>query len=72
MSSSTKSSAHGEGTVRFKPHNLVDRVPAPGWYRLAVVEFPIGAVDPFFNANRPDDLAAAERLLAESGDGAPA
>ena len=32
-------------------------------YRLATVEFPIGAVDPFFNANRPDDLAEAERLL---------
>jgi len=41
-------------------------------YRLAVVEFPVGAVDPFFNANRPEDLAEAERLLAESGDGAPA
>jgi molybdopterin-guanine dinucleotide biosynthesis protein A len=32
-------------------------------YRLAVVEFPIGPVDPFFNANRPEDLAEAERLL---------
>ncbi len=37
MSSQTKPSAHGEGTVRFKPHHLVDRVPDPGWYRLAVV-----------------------------------
>ena len=34
-------------------------------YRLAVVEFPVGAVDPFFNANRPEDLAKAERLLAD-------
>ena len=33
-------------------------------YRLAVVEFAVGAVDPFFNANRPEDLAEAERLLA--------
>jgi molybdopterin-guanine dinucleotide biosynthesis protein A len=33
-------------------------------YRLAAVEFPIGRIDPFFNANRPEDLAAAERLLA--------
>ncbi|MEX0815356.1 MAG: molybdenum cofactor guanylyltransferase MobA [Dongiaceae bacterium] len=41
-------------------------------YRLAVVDFAVGSVDPFFNANRPDDLAAAERLLAGSGDGAPA
>jgi molybdenum cofactor guanylyltransferase len=35
-----------------------------GRYRLATVEFPIGRIDPFFNANRPDDLAVAERLLA--------
>jgi molybdopterin-guanine dinucleotide biosynthesis protein A len=33
-------------------------------HRLALVEFPVGAVDPFFNANRPEDLAEAERLLA--------
>jgi molybdenum cofactor guanylyltransferase len=33
-------------------------------YPLAKVEFPLGAVDPFFNANRPEELAAAERLLA--------
>ena len=31
-------------------------------FRLATVEFPSGAVDPFFNANRPEDLAEAERL----------
>ncbi len=29
----------------------------------AVVEFAADAVDPFFNANRPEDLAEAERLL---------
>src|SRR5262249_19970483 len=33
-------------------------------FRLAVVDFPIAAVDPFFNTNRPEDLAEAERLLA--------
>ena len=38
-------------------------------YRLATVDIaPIetsaGPVDPFFNANRPDDLSEAERLLA--------
>jgi molybdopterin-guanine dinucleotide biosynthesis protein A len=33
-------------------------------YRLAVVEFPITDVDPFFNTNRPEDLAEAERLLS--------
>jgi molybdopterin-guanine dinucleotide biosynthesis protein A len=35
-----------------------------GRYRLATVEFPVGRVDPFFNANRPEDIAAAEGLLA--------
>jgi molybdopterin-guanine dinucleotide biosynthesis protein A len=33
-------------------------------YKLAVAEFPDAPVDPFFNANRPEDLAEAERLLA--------
>ncbi|HET8726817.1 MAG TPA: molybdenum cofactor guanylyltransferase MobA [Alphaproteobacteria bacterium] len=32
-------------------------------HRLVEVEFPLEPFDPFFNANRPDDLAAAERLL---------
>ena len=36
-------------------------------YRLATVDFPIietpvGSLDPFFNANRPDDLTTAERF----------
>jgi molybdopterin-guanine dinucleotide biosynthesis protein A len=33
-------------------------------HRLATVAFPALPVDPFFNANRPEDLAEAERLLA--------
>jgi len=33
---------------------------------VAEVEWPVGPVDPFFNANRPGDLAEAERLLARS------
>jgi molybdopterin-guanine dinucleotide biosynthesis protein A len=33
-------------------------------YRLATVEFGTAPFDPFFNANRPEDLAEAERLLA--------
>jgi molybdenum cofactor guanylyltransferase len=33
-------------------------------YKVAVVDFPIAGHDPFFNANRPEDLAQAERLLA--------
>ena len=32
-------------------------------YKLAVAEFPSEPFDPFFNANRPEDLAEAERLL---------
>lgn len=36
-------------------------------YRLATVEFPAQPVDPFFNANRPEDLAEAERLLPLAG-----
>ncbi len=32
-------------------------------YRLAVVEFAADPVDPFFNANAPEDLGEAERLL---------
>jgi molybdopterin-guanine dinucleotide biosynthesis protein A len=33
-------------------------------YKLVQVEFPAVPIDPFFNANRPEDLAEAERLLA--------
>jgi molybdopterin-guanine dinucleotide biosynthesis protein A len=33
-------------------------------YHLATVEFPIAGLDPFFNTNRPEDLAEAERLLS--------
>jgi len=32
-------------------------------YRLAVAEFAATPFDPFFNANRPEDLAEAERML---------
>ena len=31
-------------------------------YRLALVDFPSAPHDPFFNTNRPEDLAEAERL----------
>ena len=34
-------------------------------HRLVEVAFPCDPVDPFFNANREDDLAEAERLIAE-------
>jgi molybdopterin-guanine dinucleotide biosynthesis protein A len=32
-------------------------------YRLALVDFPATPIDPFFNANAPEDLAEAERLV---------
>lgn len=35
---------------------------------VVAVEWPVAPVDPFFNANRPDDLAEAERLHAALGD----
>ncbi len=37
-------------------------------HRLAVVEFDASPIDPFFNTNRPEDLAEAERLLLEKVD----
>jgi molybdopterin-guanine dinucleotide biosynthesis protein A len=36
-------------------------------HRLVTVAFDAAPVDPFFNANRPEDLAEAERLLGASG-----
>lgn len=33
-------------------------------HKIVQVEFPAEPIDPFFNANRPEDLAEAERLLA--------
>lgn len=32
-------------------------------YKLVRVEFPTVPIDPFFNANRPEDLSEAEKLL---------
>lgn len=32
-------------------------------YKLATVEFPVGRIDPFFNANRPEDIETAAALL---------
>ena len=37
-------------------------------HRLVEVSFPCAPVDPFFNANREDDLAEAERLIAVHGN----
>jgi len=41
-----------------------------GHYRLATVEFDAAPLDPFFNVNRAEDLAAAEGLAALAGSGA--
>ncbi|HXV23589.1 MAG TPA: molybdenum cofactor guanylyltransferase MobA [Alphaproteobacteria bacterium] len=40
-------------------------------YQVATVEFPVDPIDPFFNLNRPGDLAEAERLLGEGSRKAP-
>jgi molybdenum cofactor guanylyltransferase len=40
-------------------------------YRLAVVSFPEAPVDPFFNANRPEDFEAAALLLSSARAQAP-
>jgi molybdenum cofactor guanylyltransferase len=37
-------------------------------YRLATVTWPVDDLDPFFNANTVDDIAAAERLAELDGD----
>ncbi|MFN4275280.1 MAG: molybdenum cofactor guanylyltransferase MobA [Ferrovibrio sp.] len=39
-------------------------------HKLVQVEFAAQPVDPFFNANTPDDIAEAERLLTQMGDAA--
>ena len=36
-------------------------------YKLATADWPAQPVDPFFNANQPEDLAEAERILANEG-----
>jgi molybdenum cofactor guanylyltransferase len=37
-------------------------------YSVAGVDWPIAPYDPFFNANAPDDLVAAERIAARYAD----
>lgn len=39
-----------------------------GRHGPAVVEWPVGGQDPFFNVNTPADLADADRLAADPGD----
>jgi molybdopterin-guanine dinucleotide biosynthesis protein A len=36
-------------------------------YGVAIADWPPTPVDPFFNVNTPDDVAAAERIAAEQG-----
>ena len=51
-----------EAALRDEGIAKVDRWTAR--YRLAVAEFDTGPPDPFFNANRPEDLETAENVLA--------
>jgi molybdopterin-guanine dinucleotide biosynthesis protein A len=37
-------------------------------YRLALAGWPIEPFDPFFNANRPDDMVAADRIAQHGSD----
>ncbi|GAA0594997.1 molybdenum cofactor guanylyltransferase MobA [Caenispirillum bisanense] len=41
-------------------------------YRTTAVEWPAAPLDPFYNVNRPEDLDAARRMLAEAEDRAAA
>ena len=36
---------------------------------VAIAEWPTEPVDPFFNGNTPEDVAEAERIVAQHGDG---
>lgn len=40
-------------------------------FGCAVAEWPTEPIDPFFNANAPEDLAAAERVLLRAANGMP-
>jgi molybdopterin-guanine dinucleotide biosynthesis protein A len=40
-------------------------------HRLTIVPFPSEPLDPFFNANRPEDLVTAAALLAVEGSNPP-
>jgi molybdopterin-guanine dinucleotide biosynthesis protein A len=40
-------------------------------HRLTIVPFPSEPLDPFFNANRPEDLTTAAALLAVEGSNPP-
>ncbi len=51
-----------ESALRDEGITKVDRWTAR--YRLAVADFGTGPPDPFFNANRPEDLGTAERILS--------
>jgi molybdopterin-guanine dinucleotide biosynthesis protein A len=39
-------------------------------YSLATAAFSCDPIDPFFNANQPEDVAEAERMLAALGESA--
>jgi len=39
-----------------------------GRHGVAIAEWPIDPIDPFFNVNTPEDVAEAERIVAQHGD----
>jgi molybdopterin-guanine dinucleotide biosynthesis protein A len=53
-----------ERALRDEDLRKVDRWTAR--HGCAQVDFPVGDVDPFFNVNRPEDLARAEETLARA------
>lgn len=54
-----------ERAMRLEEMRKIDRWTAR--FEVAVVDFEAEPVDPFFNTNRPEDLAEAERLSSEAG-----
>jgi molybdopterin-guanine dinucleotide biosynthesis protein A len=38
-----------------------------GRHGIAIADWPVEPIDPFFNVNRPDDIAAAQRIAARHG-----
>jgi molybdopterin-guanine dinucleotide biosynthesis protein A len=42
-----------------------------GRHGIAIADWPAAPVDPFFNVNTPEDVAAADRIAAQHRDNAP-
>jgi molybdopterin-guanine dinucleotide biosynthesis protein A len=70
-----RSEGHGHPVVALWPVELADDLQGAiteegmrkvtafaGRYRVAYADFPVAAIDPFFNINSPDDLLRAQSL----------